>query len=469
MSSVIANASRAFVCAAIAFAAVRLAEAQPGGPPTAVQVCPVTLDEIPPSIRLVGTVIPDRRVTVASEVSGIVARMLVRDGQSVAAGEPLCELDPQPFQLRLNEARAALAALESRLLEARNGPRAEEMMRREAAVAEMGAMVRKWDFERGRLKKLQASGQTSEKEVYDAEMEFLAAERRTSQAQAALDEGRNGTRPEILAALAAEVEAQRSRVAMAERDATRGTIRAPFAGDVIFRQTETGAWLAAGGPVCDMIALDPILIRADVPESAIAHCKPGSPVTLEIEALAARRTGTLARVIAQGVVSAHTFPVEIELPNADRALLPGMLAWTYVPSGPPGKRLMVSKDALVVDGPSRKIYVVRPAGPKSEMAIPTNVICGLERDGKIEVQAEGLAEGDRVVCRANERLFGPTPVMAMPFDPSQRGPLSNKAGDGPARGREGAAAPAAAPNGAPPPKPEKVDASAASQPTAGSQ
>ena len=81
-----------------------------------------------------------------------------------------------------------------------------------------------------------------------------------------------------------------------------------------------------------------------------------------------------------------------------------------MPSGPDGKRLMVSKDAIVARGPSKQIYVVRPGKDGQLMAIPTSVNTGMEIGHEIEVEAAGLRAGDRVVCRGNERLYGPTPI-----------------------------------------------------------
>jgi hypothetical protein len=50
------------------------------------------------------------------------------------------------------------------------------------------------------------------------------------------------------------------------------------------------------------------------------------------------------------------------------------------------------------------------------MAMPMNVTTGLEIDDLVEVDAPGVQPGDMVVCRANERLFGPSPVIPMPLE-----------------------------------------------------
>ena len=71
---------------------------------------------------------------------------------------------------------------------------------------------------------------------------------------------------------------------------------------------------------------------------------------------------------------------------------------------------MVSKDAIVPSGQSKRVFVVRPGKAGGLMAIPTPVTTGMEIGHEIEIQAAGLRAGDRVVCRGNERLYGPTPI-----------------------------------------------------------
>ena len=416
---------------ALTVVAVLPALAQPG--PKLVAVSPVLERDIPPSTRLVGSVLADRTATVASEVPGIVARFDVREGQQLKAGEVICALDPEPAELRLAQGKATLATLEARLLEWRNGPRTEEIARLTAGVAENKAMRDKWEFESKRIGRLFSTGQSSEKEKNEADMEFIAAERRLAQAAAALDEANNGTRPEVLLAAEQDVAAQRAQVSLLEREARRTQIRAPFDGFVVSRHTEVGAWIVAGGPVCDFIGIEKVRVRVDAPESAIAFARPGSPALVEVAAAAERGSASVTRVVPQAAAAARTFPIEIELPNADHKLLPGMFAVAYVASGPPGKRLLVSKDAIVSDGLSKRLWVVRTGPNDSKMALPLDTTTGLEVENLIEVQAAGLAAGDLVVSRANETLFFPTPVIPLPLDEFNAKAAEQHKGPPPAR------------------------------------
>jgi multidrug efflux pump subunit AcrA (membrane-fusion protein) len=264
-------------------------------------------------------------------------------------------------------------------------------------------------------------------------MEYRAAERRLAQNKAELDMWTNGPRKEEIAKARHDVAAQRAVSQRLERDVQKTTIRAPFDGLIVSKRTEIGEWLEEGGPVCEMIAIATVKVRADAPESTIPFARPGAPASVEIEALARSQAASVSRVIPVATPAARTFPIEVDLPNPDHALLPGMFVWVHIPSGPPGKRLMVSKDAIVASGPNKQIFVVRDAppggppgggppgadaksgdGPPGKLAVPLPVVTGLELGTEIEVQSPALQAGDLVVVRANERLFGPTPIQPTP-------------------------------------------------------
>ena len=382
------------------------------GPPTQVAVTVIQQRNVPNSIRLVGTVRADRVSVVAVEVAGIVAGWKADEGQFVRAGEVLCALDDTPARLRLSEAEGRLAALQASLRELENGARPEELRRAEALVAESQAMVDKLRFERDRVAGLFEGGRSNPKEMHDAEMEYIAARRRLAQEEAALEMLQNGPRVEVIDRARQEVAAQQAVVQRAQRDLEKTRVLAPFDGFVVEKLTEGGAWIAEGGPVCEMVATDTVRVRVDVPEAAVRFARTGAPATVEIEALERSFEARIARVVPRATLAGRTFPVEVDLPNAEHTLLPGMYAWVHVPAGPERERLMVNRDAIVMRGREKLIYVLRP-GPEGEMALPVQVTTGLELSGMVEAVGAGITAGDRAVSRANERLMGPSPVTVV--------------------------------------------------------
>lgn len=395
--------------------------------PAQVVVSPVVEREIPPTIRLVGTVRADRTAVLASEIAGAIRRVAIDDGQFVKAGDLIAELDDDPTKLKLEETAAQLASLQAALDELTAGERKEDVDRLAAFVAEADAIVKKWSYELDWRKGLFQQGQGNEKELHDTEMDYLAAQGRLAQARSQYERAKNGARPEEFARARQFIGAKHAQVRVLERELKKTKVHAPFAGFVVTRRVEVGEWVEVGGAICELISLEKVRVRVDVPESAVTFARPGAITNIEIEALGQIRTERVSRVIPMASPSARTFPVEIDLNNEDHAILPGMFVRANVPAGLSGKRLMASKDSIVAHGTNKQIFVIRKGEKDTLMALPMSVSTGLELGGLTEIIAPGLQVGDQVVTRGNDRLFGPTPVIIAPAESATSQPTSGEA------------------------------------------
>lgn len=420
------------------FSLAAAASAQPGGP-TQVIVGPIVERDIPPTIRLVGTVTADKRAVVATEVSGIVTDFPPVEGRFFKAGEIVCRLDPEVPELRLREAQGQLDALQATLDELLAGTRTETIALKRAAFDAAEALAKKWRFEKKRVDELAEQARSNEKEVHDTQMEYTAAEARLAMASAELDEAKNGPRKQVIDKARYDVLAQKAVVDRLARELAKTQMKAPFDGFVVTRRTEVGEWVQAGNPIYELVSIEKVRIRVDVPEAAIPFAREGSPASVVVESLGKSFEGTVTRVIPLASPTARTFPIEIDLPNREHTLLPGMFVWAQVAAGLPGKRLLVSKDAVVAQGLSKQVFVIAPGPKGSSMAMPTPVTTGLEIGGLIAVEGQGLTAGAQVVIRGNERLMGPMPVI-----PTPAGDLGGTPASKPA---EGPSETAAAPSG----------------------
>lgn len=244
------------------------AAAQHGGP-SPVVVAPLVERDIPATVRLVGTVLPDRRSVVAAETSGIVATFVANEGQLLKAGEAIATLDARVAELKLEEAKALLGGYEAKLAELEAGTREEQLRRQRALVDEAQAIFEKWKHENERVQALAERSQSNEKERHDTEMEFRAAERRLAQCSADFDMWTNGPRKEEIARARHDAAAQRAITRRLARDLEKTTIPAPFDGFVVSKRSEVGEWLEAGSAVCELVAIGTVKVRADAPEGTI--------------------------------------------------------------------------------------------------------------------------------------------------------------------------------------------------------
>lgn len=332
------------------------ARAQP--PPANVVVAKAAIRPLPNTMTLVATVEPLTRSVVASEIAGIVEAMPVRQGDRVDAGALIVRLNADSLRWQLAEAEAALGGTKARLT--------------------------RWEFEVERIRKLYGKDQANEREVYDTKAEHDSAQ--------------------------FDFEAQTARVAKLRTDLAKTEIRAPFSGYVVTRETEVGEWVERGGAVVEMVDLSSVLVRVDVPESAIPFVKEGTSCQVTIEAVGRTYEGKVRHIMRQADADAHTFPVEIIVENEARSLAGGMFARATIVSGRKADVVAVPKDAVVERDGVRYVALVIP-GEHGMMGMLSPITTGADVGEWIAVTSGNLQAGMAVIVRGNERMFPfPSPV-----------------------------------------------------------
>jgi len=325
-------------------------------------------------MRLVGTIRPRLRSVIAAEVSGLVAEYPVDIGDEVRKGQIVCKLRSVTRVAEHAEAVSRLAELD-------------------AALEEANAMLDKAVFESQRMTALWEEKRATEKEYTDARADHRAAAGRARQAENALN-------------------TQKAVVEVLADNLSQTEIRAPFDGVVVTKRTEVGAWVEQGGEIAELVDLSIVRARVNVPEAIIGHCKVGCDALVRVDALKSDHSAKITRVVPDADERARTFPVEVDVENPQRELRAGMFVSVAMPSGPSGKRLVVPKDAVVVRGAGRILFVVRE-GEKGATAMPVPVSIISEVRDLVAVEASGLSAGDRVVIRGNEYMFAPGPVVVV--------------------------------------------------------
>jgi len=385
------------------------APAQP--PAQAVVVVPVERRVVPVALTLVGSVLPKTRSVIASELAGVVEEMAVEEGDLVDQGAVLCRLRGTTRKLLYEQAKSQLSEYESQLAELEAGTRTEEIDETRAAMEAAKALHEKWQRELERVKRLRDQGSASMKEYNDTVSDATAAQQQFAQALATYELAVAGPRTEEIAQARFAVAAQRALLAKLKYDLDQTVIRAPFAGYVTEKRTELGQWLNAGGAVVELIDLETVLIRVDVPESAISAAKIATEVSVVVDALNVTSQGKIAHVIPQADEKARTFPVEIAMPNPDRQLKSGMFVRARVPAGPTEESLVVPRDAVLHRQGSDVVVMVVPS-PMGEghMGMPVPVELGAQDGDWIAVRSPMLREQVPVVVKGHDRIYGPMPV-----------------------------------------------------------
>lgn len=198
------------------------------------EVARVERGELRQAVVASGRVRTPQRVEVASQITGRVTGVAVREGDTVTAGRVLLQFDAAEWQASVAQARASLAQAESRLQQIGEAslPLAEQSLRQAEANA------RQAERQYQRVGELVAKGFYSPAQLDDAQRarDVAASQLQAAQIQAASNRPQGS---EVRVARS-NVEQARAALAVAEARLAYATLRAPVAGRVLTRSVEPG-------------------------------------------------------------------------------------------------------------------------------------------------------------------------------------------------------------------------------------
>jgi HlyD family secretion protein len=329
---------------------------------------PVDRGPIAAGVTATGTVSPLISVLVGSQVSGIVEELLADFNSTVTKGQLIARIDPQPFQARVDQARASLRTARGSL---------------ERATAQL---------EQKRLDYARALELGRQEFVSRAEVDTARISQRD--AGAAVDVARG------------QVAQAEAALASALLDLSHTKIYSPVDGIVVSRNVDVGQTVVASlqAPTLFVIAEDltHMQVDANVSESDIGGVREGGQASFTVDAFPARRfqgTVTQVRNAPISVQNVVTYDVVIGVDNRDLALKPGMTANVSIQTGSkasvlrvPGAALRFRPAGLAPDRSRSVAWVLRDGRLQG---VP--VVTGLS-DGTLTEIVEGdLHEDDRVI------------------------------------------------------------------------
>jgi RND family efflux transporter MFP subunit len=330
------------------------------------------------AVTVTGTLAAFDRATISAKVPGRVRTMKVDLGTVVRQGQAIAELEPRDYQLRLQQAEAALAQARARLGLAPDGSDDSVDPERTGTVRQARALLDEASLNRERAVNLLKQGIISRAELDAAEAEYKVAQ---SRHQDALEEIRN--RQALLVQRRSEVE-------IARQQLTDMSIRAPFDGVVEERIANRGEYLAVGSPVATIVRMNPLRLRAEVPERESRNVHIGQIVRVSIEGDASTHTGRIARLSPSITAQNRVLIIEAEVINNGQ-LRPGAFARAEIVADSSNLALAVPKSAIVTFAGIDKVISVQDG-----KAVEKPVALGRRTAEWAEVLS-GLKAGDVVV------------------------------------------------------------------------
>jgi membrane fusion protein (multidrug efflux system) len=221
-------------------------------------------------------------------VAGPVAKVLVKETQTVAAGQPLVLLDDSDARIAVGQAEAALGQAERKVqgiaandaaLGGQVGARRADLQRAEADLAKA-----RTDYDRRHA--LAGSGAVSGDELTASKTAYAAAEAAFEQAKANLRAAEGARQANLVLISGAplarnpEVAAARARLDAAKLALSRTVIRAPISGVVSRKSVQVGQEAQVGTPLMVVVPTQSAYVDANFKEGQLRKVRVGQPVTL---------------------------------------------------------------------------------------------------------------------------------------------------------------------------------------------
>ncbi|MGA2806834.1 MAG: efflux RND transporter periplasmic adaptor subunit [Terracidiphilus sp.] len=344
--------------------------------------------EQPVSVAASGAVEANVTAQGAFQIGGRVARVLVDEGQPVAKGQVLAELDATDYRNAYDAAAAQADAARATSKKAQAGPRPQEL--EEARID-----FDRWQDEYKRMKFLYDHQSLAANDFKKIEAGYLAAEQK-------YDMARQGTRVEEKDSAGAQMRAAAAQMHEAQKRLADCQLRAPIAGFVGMRRVDAGDTVAAGTPVIGVLDLNPVKVRVGIPEAEIGKVREGARATVTIPALDGRVfEGEVDAVGVTADPASRTYAVKIAVANPERVLRAGMVSETRIFSSVMVNAITVPGDAIVRD--ARGVTQVYVYEPTQQRVYARRVEVGAPINNEVEIQS-GLTGSEQVVVAGQQNV-----------------------------------------------------------------
>jgi RND family efflux transporter MFP subunit len=328
------------------------------------------------TLSIAGEFTPYQEVELHAKVAGYIQKINVDIGDRVHKGDILAILEIPELDAQVQAARAGVRHSQEEITRTQN-----EVSRAEADHASVHAAAT-------RLKQASESrpGLIAEQELDDATGKDRSTEAQVDAAKSTLAAARQQ--------LEVSQADQQHYAALSEYS----RITAPFDGVVTWRYADTGSLIQAGTsntssmPVVKLSQVKMLRLRIPVPESLAANVRDGEPVDIRVKATNQHLSGKVIRSTDALDRSTRTMQVEVDVPNPDYKLTPGMYADVSLRVQNDPDALTLPLQAINRTANKTTVFLVNSQSDVEEREIRT----GIEGSDRIQVLS-GLNAGDRVI------------------------------------------------------------------------
>lgn len=344
-----------------------------GRQPLTVEVGRVQRTAINDEITVVGNLIGEATVAVAPRAAGRLQEVYVRLGDRVNRGQRIAKIEDFELQEQIKQAEAAqeVASATIRQREA------------DLALAKTNVERNQSLFDRNILPKQTLDDNTARYQSAQAQLDLARAQ--AVQSKARLDE--------------------------LNINLANTIITSPTNGYIARRLVDPGASVGQNAPVVEVVDISRVRLVANVVERDLKELQAGDTTRVQVDAYPGETfTGRIARVSPVLDPATRTASLEVEIPNPDARLKPGMYARVGITMDTKKDALVLPSDALADLGGRRGVFQVQ-----NGTAVFRTVQVGSEQGYLVEVLG-GLSEGDEVITTGARALRDGDPVIVSGAD-----------------------------------------------------
>lgn len=351
-----------------------------GDAKTARQVKTARVEETPfgEAVTVNGTLAAYDQTVAGVKVPGRLRTITVDLGSFVRRGQVIAQVEPQDYNLRVQQAEASLAQARARVGLSPDGKDDRVAAEQTGTVRQARAVLDEARVARDRGARLVEQGiiARSEFDSLDATYKVML-----SRYQDSIEEIRN--RQGLLAQ-------RRSELALAKQQLADTSVHAPIDGIVQEKRASVGEYLAAGAPVVNIVKMDPLRLRAEVPEREAVNVRSGQNVRVTVEGDANAYLGQIMRLSPVIAQQTRMLLVEADVRNNGR-LRPGAFARAEIVTDDAKMAVTVPTNAIVTFAGIEKVILVQN-GKAVEKPVTTG-----RRSGEWTEIVAGVNVGDQVV------------------------------------------------------------------------
>jgi len=349
-----------------------------------VAVAKVARQTLERTITLSAELVPFQDIEVYAKESGYVKKLYVDYGSRVKEGQLMAILEIPELEAQLQEDQGDVKNATDEV------SRAQHMLKR------YEAMYKAVHLEFTRLNGVFVSkpGLVAQQEVDDAQGKDLAEASQVDAGQAALE------------AAQGKLDASQSKLVHDQALFAYARITAPFAGVVTERYANFGTLMQAGIgsstqalPLVRLSQDNLFRLVIPVPESDVAYIRVGDPVELRVPSLNRVVPGKVARFSVDVRADTRTMHTEVDVPNPDRILIPGVYAEATLTLEKKINVYALPLQAVTVIGSQGSVYIVNSADEIESRQLKL----GMRTPTEIEIES-GVQEGDQVVTSDRSQL-----------------------------------------------------------------